>query len=69
MDSRCIAIFLTGDGVPVENGKPLMLQNVLFCPALTWCMRAWMKEGVGRTGASGGSRRLRPPGGRDRPGR
>lgn len=48
MDSRCIAIFLTGDGVPVENGKPLMLQNVLFCPALTWCMRAWMKEGVGR---------------------
>ena len=48
MDSRCIVIFLTGDGVPMDNGKPLMLRNVLFCPVLNWCMRAWMKEGVGR---------------------
>ncbi len=48
MDSRCLVIFLTGDGAPIDNGKPLMLQNVLFCPALNWCMRAWMKEGVRR---------------------
>ncbi|MDE7260537.1 MAG: glucosamine-1-phosphate N-acetyltransferase [Oscillospiraceae bacterium] len=25
-----------------------MLQDALFCPILTWCMRAWMKKGVRR---------------------
>lgn len=48
MDSRCIVIFLTGDGASIDNGKPLMLQNVLFCPVLDLCMRAWRREGIGR---------------------
>ena len=48
MDNKCIVIFLTGDTTPTYDGKPLMLQEVLFCPVLNWCMRAWMEKGIGR---------------------
>lgn len=49
MDSKkCIVVFLTEDQAATYNGKPLMLQDALFCPILTWCMRAWMKKGVRR---------------------
>lgn len=45
---KCIVVFLTEDQAGTYNGKPLMLQDALFCPILTWCMRAWMKKGVRR---------------------
>lgn len=49
MDSKkCIAIFLTEDMAKTYDGKPLMLQDALFCPILNWCMRAWIKKGVRR---------------------
>ncbi len=48
MDKKCIAVFLTGDSVETYNGKPLMLQDALFCPVLEWCMRAWSEKGVKR---------------------
>ena len=48
MDKKCIVIFLTGDTAQTYNGKPLMLQDALFCPVLNWCMRAWMKKGIRR---------------------
>lgn len=48
MDRKCIVIFLTGDTARTYNGKPLMLQEALFCPVLTWCMRAWTKKGIRR---------------------
>jgi len=48
MGKKCIVIFLTEDTVPTYDGKPLMLQEVLFCPVLNWCMRAWMEKGIGR---------------------
>ena len=48
MDKKCVVVFLTGDTAPTYNGKPLMLQEALFCPVLNWCMRAWMEKGVGR---------------------
>ncbi len=48
MGSKCIVIFLTEDTAPTYDGKPLMLQNVLFCPVLNWCMRAWMEKGIER---------------------
>ena len=49
MDSKkCIVVFLTEDQAGTYDGKPLMLQDALFCPILTWCMRAWMKKGVRR---------------------
>ncbi len=49
MDNRkCIVVFLTEDTAITYNGKPLMLQDVLFCPVLNWCIRAWMKKGVRR---------------------
>ena len=48
MDKKCVVIFLTGDTASTYNGKPLMLQDALFCPVLNWCMRAWMEKGVGR---------------------
>ena len=48
MDNRCIAVFITEDSAQTYNGKPLMLQDALFCPVLNWCMRAWMKKGVMR---------------------
>ena len=48
MGNKCIVIFLTGDTAPTYDGKPLMLQEVLFCPVLNWCMRAWMEKGIGR---------------------
>ena len=47
MDGKCIVIFMTGDA-QTYNGKPLMLQDALFCPVLNWCMRAWMRKGVAR---------------------
>ncbi len=48
MGNKCIVIFLTEDSAPTYDGKPLMLQEVLFCPVLNWCMRAWMEKGIGR---------------------
>ena len=48
MDKKCIVIFMTDDAVATYNGKPLMLQEALFCPVLDWCMRAWTKKGIGR---------------------
>jgi len=39
---------MTEDTVQTYNGKPLMLQDALFCPVLNWCMRAWMKKGIMR---------------------
>lgn len=49
MDSKkCIVIFLTEDTSATYDGKPLMLQDALFCPILNWCMRAWLKKGVRR---------------------
>ena len=47
-NKKCIVIFLTEDTATTYNGKPLMLQDALFCPILTWCMRAWLKKGVRR---------------------
>ena len=47
-NKKCIVVFLTEDGAETYDGKPLMLQDALFCPILTWCMRAWMKKGVRR---------------------
>lgn len=47
-NKKCIAIFLTEDSAVTYNGKPLMLQDALFCPILNWCIRAWMKKGVRR---------------------
>ena len=46
--SSCVAILLPRDDSANYHGKPLMLQNVMFCPALTWCVRAWMARGVER---------------------
>ena len=48
MGSKCIVIFLTEDTAPTYDGKPLMLQDVLFCPVLNWCIRAWMEKGIER---------------------
>ncbi len=48
MDKKCIVIFLTQDTAQTYNGKPLMLQEALFCPVLNWCMRAWTKKGIMR---------------------
>ena len=48
MDNRCVAVFMTEDTAQTYNGKPLMLQDALFCPVLNWCMRSWMKKGVTR---------------------
>lgn len=47
-DLKCIAVFALEGRDRTGNGKPLMLQNVLFCPVLNWCMRAWVKKGVRR---------------------
>lgn len=47
-NKKCIVVFLTEDTAQTYNGKPLMLQDALFCPILNWCMRAWMKKGVRR---------------------
>ncbi len=47
-NKKCIVVFLTEDTAETYNGKPLMLQDVLFCPVLNWCMRAWIKKGVRR---------------------
>lgn len=48
MGKKCIVVFLTEDAAQTYDGKPLMLQDVLFCPVLNWCMRAWMEKGIGR---------------------
>ena len=48
MSNKCIVLFLTDDTAPTYDGKPLMLQDVLFCPVLNWCMRAWMEKGIER---------------------
>ena len=48
MGNKCIVIFLTEDTAPTYDGKPLMLQNVLFCPVLNWCIRAWIEKGIER---------------------
>ena len=52
VDKKCIVIFLTQDTAQTYNGKPLMLQEALFCPVLNWCMRAWTKKGITRWKAS-----------------
>lgn len=48
MGNKCMVIFLTEDTAPTYDGKPLMLQEVLFCPVLNWCVRAWMEKGIER---------------------
>lgn len=48
MGQKCIVIFLTEDTVQTYDARPLMLQEVLFCPVLNWCMRSWMEKGIGR---------------------
>ena len=48
MGQKCIVIFLTEDIAQTYDGKPLMLQEVLFCPILNWCMRSWMEKGIER---------------------
>ena len=48
MDKKCIVIFLTDDIAQTYDGRPLMLQDALFCPVLNWCMRAWTEKGIGR---------------------
>jgi len=47
-NKKCIVIYLTEDQAETYDGKPLMLQEALFCPILIWCLRAWMKKGVRR---------------------
>lgn len=47
-NKKCIVVFLTEDTAQTYNGKPLMLQDALFCPILNWCMRAWLQKGVRR---------------------
>ena len=46
MGKKCIVIFLTEDTAHTYDGKPLMLQEVLFCPVLNWCLRSWMEKGI-----------------------
>ena len=48
MNQPVIAVHLSGDESLMFYGKPLMLQPVLFCPALTWCARAWTARGTER---------------------
>ena len=48
MDKKCIVVFLTEDSAVTYNGKPLMLQDALFCPVLEWCMRSWTEKGINR---------------------
>lgn len=48
MDKKSVAICLPSNETLSDHGKPLMLQEVLFCPVLTWCVRAWMDRGVER---------------------
>ena len=45
---KCVVIFMTDDVAQTYDGKPLMLQEALFCPVLNWCMRAWMEKGIRR---------------------
>lgn len=48
MNRTCVAIYLPTDERENYHGKPLILQNVMFCPVLTWCTRAWIARGVQR---------------------
>ena len=48
MDLTCMAVFLPASDSQTYNKRPLMLQNVLFCPVLGWCARAWVGRGVQR---------------------
>ena len=48
LDQICMAVFLPDREEQTYNGKPLMLQNVLFCPVLDWCARAWLGRGIQR---------------------
>ncbi len=48
MNKTCVAIHLPSDESSNYHGKPLILQNVMFCPVLTWCTRAWTERGVQR---------------------
>ena len=48
VDQMRVAVFLPNGGALSPYGKPLMLQEVLFCPVLTWCVRAWKSRGVER---------------------
>ena len=48
MNRTCVAIYLPTDEKENYHGKPLILQNVMFCPVLTWCTRAWAARGVQR---------------------
>ena len=36
MDKKCIVIFMDEETDQTYNRKPLMLQDVLFCPVLNW---------------------------------
>ena len=48
VDQKKVAVFLPDGGALSHDRKPLMLQEVLFCPVLTWCVRAWKSRGVER---------------------
>ena len=48
MNKSCVAIYLPQDDSNNYHGKPLILQNVMFCPVLNWCTRAWTERGVQR---------------------
>lgn len=48
MNRSCVAVHLPSDDSQNYHGKPLILQNVMFCPVLTWCTRAWTTRGVQR---------------------
>jgi len=48
MNRTCVAIYLPTDDKENYHGKPLILQNVMFCPVLNWCTRAWTARGVQR---------------------
>ena len=45
---KCIVVWIEEKTALSPEGKPLMLQEVMFAPALTWCMLAWMEQGVQR---------------------
>ena len=48
MKYNCVILTIDETCPRTPAGVPLMLQEVLFAPALTWCMQAWMAQGAER---------------------
>lgn len=44
--STVMTVKISGEQALMYHNKPLFLQNVMFCPALTWCVKAWMARGI-----------------------